>query len=427
MATFTNMSKDDQKKSGNEKGKSRANYDKAGDDKHGKLYTFKVIANAGDPGMTEDEHYDILSRFVICEKESGNRVPTNHQAHSLFYLVKRPDHLWITSEATDSSESNYVSARRKDYMGNVNVGKASNPSIKTIPNINRPYAVGEIITAKKLPQILNPATSSFFSSMFSNDAFKNVYPNGPQQITNPQEAAKYTMEHWTHYGPPSNTQIAEGKVFNSEGQEVASNRGAGGYQNAKQLKPLYPADKVYQAALGAQTEAEKVMAVNAGINYSDKKYYQQDVTSAYFIILHYYLVHYALGICNPDSMTTIEALKNHRQKYQGFGVNTTPGFCTPAGPQTQQECVSVAGSFWTPPVVQKNPDLINQKGGFIGRNVLLTNVAYEDINTDDKQRVTTDECMPLIIASPNQFPTPKYRQAGAIVYQPTYAKVASQQ
>ena len=46
---------------------------------------------------------------------------------------------------------------------------------------------------------------------------------------------------------------------------------------------------------------------------------------------------------------------------------------------------------------------------------------------DDKQRVEVNECMPLIIASPNQFPTPKYRQAGAIVYLPSYSVVSAAQ
>jgi hypothetical protein len=35
--------------------------------------------------------------------------------------------------------------------------------------------------------------------------------------------------------------------------------------------------------------------------------------------------------------------------------------------------------------------------------------------------------MPLVIASPNNFPTPKERKIGSILYNPAYAKVVAAQ
>jgi hypothetical protein len=411
MASYKNRNKDEERNAGSERNLSRHNYDKAEDEKSGnKIYTMEVVANAGDPGIFEDEHYDILSRFVICQMNSANRVPTNHQAHKMYHLVKRPEHLWVTAESVDSKGNNFVSSRRKDYMGNVNVGKADNPSIKTIPNMNKEYKVGERLNCKKMPYPLNIVTSSIFTSAFNSNVFANIYANGPQEIVgNPDDSAKYTDEYWQRGSFPTSTTIADGHMFDPNGNHIASigandqahidpNTGlpapGNGMNKAMQLKPLYPSMKQYRAALNP------TQFLNKGIA---DKYYATGVTSNNFhFILHYYIVHAALGLCNDENRTTINLLKNQAQRYQGNGVDLNG---------------------------RANPPLINFKGGFMGHNLLLDHVVYEDLNSGeegDKQRTTTDACMPLIVASPNQFPTPKTRAAGAIVYEPTYAVVAGQ-
>jgi hypothetical protein len=53
-------------------------------------------------------------------------------------------------------------------------------------------------------------------------------------------------------------------------------------------------------------------------------------------------------------------------------------------------------------------------------------VEYEDINVGNKQRLSSNECMPLIVATPNTFPTPKVRSVGTIQYNPTYATIVKQ-
>jgi hypothetical protein len=51
---------------------------------------------------------------------------------------------------------------------------------------------------------------------------------------------------------------------------------------------------------------------------------------------------------------------------------------------------------------------------------------YQDLNVGNKQRVTSNECMPLIVATPNTFPTPRVREIGTISYNPTYSPIVTQ-
>ena len=368
-----------------------SNYEKSGKDDDGKTYEMKIVANAGDPGIFENEHYDILSRFLICEKSSANRVPTNHKRFGLYYLVKRPEHLWVSCENADTLANKYVSDRRKDYMGNVNVGKSNNRSINTIPSINAPYEIGEILNCKKLPIPQNPLNSALFVSAFDNKEFQTAY-NGPQALSGlPTEPTKYTSEHWTSgAGVPSGTKVADQRFFDQNGALLGH---IGGNQRWLQMKPLFPSGDIFVAPI---TEEEELQH---GVN--DKYHPPQDPDYTFHFILHYYLVHHALGIMNPDNMTTVTNLKNHKQTFQGHGVS--------------------------PVTKAANPALIDFQGGFLCMNMLLGGCGFEDMNNGDqgeKQRTITDSCMPLIVTSPNQFPTPKTRAAGAVVYQPTYAVVA---
>src|SRR5438034_2377400 len=117
----------------------------------------RVVANYGDPGLDEDYHFDILSRYVIVQLDSCKRVPTSNKWSSMFAIVARPQHLWI--DAPEGKSSSPSSQKRSDAVGNVNVGTATSPSVNGIARINQPYELGEIIKIKKIPLPVNTDTS----------------------------------------------------------------------------------------------------------------------------------------------------------------------------------------------------------------------------------------------------------------------------
>ena len=123
--------------------------------------------------------------------------------------------------------------------------------------------------------------------------------------------------------------------------------------------------------------------------------------SHYWFILHYYMYHYGIGIHDQGTAQTATDLIAHTNRFQGNGVSRLNGKIL--------------------------PNIIDAQGGLLGKNILLSSCWLEDVNVDAKQRLDMDACMPLVIASPNQFPTPKYRMTGAITYQPSYAVVANEQ
>lgn len=67
-------------------------------------------------------------------------------------------------------------------------------------------------------------------------------------------------------------------------------------------------------------------------------------------------------------------------------------------------------------------------GGYLfnnNPNIIINATEYEDMNIGNKQRGTASECLPLIVAAPSSFPTPRVRAIGTIAYNPSYATVAS--
>lgn len=106
-----------------------------------------VIANYGDPGLDEDYHADILSRYVICVLESANRNLTyDRWKAGMIVVVKRPEQLWINY---DGGFLNVVNDQKRiDASLNTNVGKAGSYSVDAIPRINYPYQMGEKIKIK---------------------------------------------------------------------------------------------------------------------------------------------------------------------------------------------------------------------------------------------------------------------------------------
>lgn len=107
-----------------------------------------VLANYGDPGLEEDYHADILSRYLICMLESTNRVLTYEKWKTMIVVVKRPEHLWIKYDG--GFVNDITKQRRVDANLNSNLGPVSSYTSDNIPKINFPYRMGEKIKIKKI-------------------------------------------------------------------------------------------------------------------------------------------------------------------------------------------------------------------------------------------------------------------------------------
>jgi hypothetical protein len=133
----------------------------------------RVIANYGDPGLDEDYHFDILSRYVVAMIESCQRVPTADKYAQMIVLVKRPESLWISTASMP--DGNPANQQRVDAAGNLNKGIAASYATNGISRIFPAYAFGEVIKIRKLSGPL-PLSNIFFSSAFSEwDAPKRTY------------------------------------------------------------------------------------------------------------------------------------------------------------------------------------------------------------------------------------------------------------
>jgi hypothetical protein len=133
------------------------------------IFDATVVANYGDPGLTEDYHADILSRYVICAIESSNRVLTNGKYKNILVVVRRPQSLWISYQG--GFINNPVSQIRIDSSSlNSNVGAAGNYSVNSIGQINTPYTLGQRIKIKLLKNpdsLYLTKSNTFFQSACS--------------------------------------------------------------------------------------------------------------------------------------------------------------------------------------------------------------------------------------------------------------------
>lgn len=69
----------------------------------------------------------------------------------------------------------------------------------------------------------------------------------------------------------------------------------------------------------------------------------------------------------------------------------------------------------------------NANGGYVFKNVDYIDLIaseFEDLNIGNKQRTSTSECLPLIVTTPNSFPTPRTRAVGTISYNPSYSPIS---
>lgn len=126
------------------------------------LMEARVIANYGDPGLDENYHFDILSRYVVAMIESCQRVPTSDKYAQMIVLVKRPESLWISAASTP--DGNLANQQRADANGNLSKGLASAYSVNGISRIYPTYSFGEVIKIRKLSGPL-PLTNAFIISV----------------------------------------------------------------------------------------------------------------------------------------------------------------------------------------------------------------------------------------------------------------------
>lgn len=281
----------------------------------------RVIANYGDPGLDEDYHFDVMSRYVIVMLESCYRVPSLDKWHEVFAVVARPQHLWVSAE--EGKASSPSSQRRADRVGNMSVGVAGSFSVNGISRMNYPYQMGELIKIKKLPVALTAENSTLFTSAFSDvpDSYNSWHTQGS------------TLAY-----------------FAGDSFKISSLR----------FKTIYQSN----AALLQQ----------------------------YAMVLYKY-------------------------QYEAFMLSLIAGSST-----TLNEYIT---SIFANTLPSSDPVFMGHGGyAFKSSNYLeCLAVEYEDINIGNKQRVTTSECLPLIVATPNSFPTPKVRAVGNIAYNPTYATI----
>ena len=420
------------------------------DDKIGDEIQAKVVACAGVPGLTEPFFFDILSRFIIVMVEPCSYVPTNATIHKRYLLVKRPRYLWVDCPAAPdlTPANNHGSTRRKDYLGNINIGNPANFTINTIPKLDTEYTIGESITIRKVPRAYS-GQSDIFNSQFSNVDFSNYYTDAQFTVTNPKRTGKTGIEgnelaevmewspaYWASHG----SGFTEDQLRSIVDPTTGKNRGPEWHK----LKPLLMPNKIYSHPIKPVRSHdpqylvpnEKTVKQNAkgeiagGVG---SRTTGNITENNFFMILHYYLIDSFMREQFPAYSTTIQELQQKQHRYQtpngqyvekrgkGRGQITSDNLFP--GPNDSYKIFNEdVGQGKKVPRTLPNKDY-----SFINKNVVFSFCEWEDTNQGNKQRSSRDECMPLVIASPNNFPTPKERKIGSIIYEPAYAKVVAAQ
>jgi len=281
---------------------------------HSEILEARVIANYGDPGLDEDYHFDILSRYVIVMLESVDRVITVDKWASMLLVVKRPEVLWI--DAVNGKSQNPTTQQRSDFNNNINVGSSQGYSVNSIPKIDNPYKLGDVIKIKRLN---SPA--SINTSVFGMDS----------------SIVSYGSWH---------TQGISSSYFSSVGD------------SGIRLKTISLLDNLSNS-----------------YNFTLTKY-QYEAMSLYI---------------NSGDSSKINKL------------------------------MQIFYGTWNGPRY-----IYLANGGYLFKNlssISLYNCYYEDTNSDNRQRTSSDSCVPLVVTTPNSFPTPKTRSVGTISYSPSYSSI----
>ena len=287
----------------------------------GEIVEARIVANYGDPGIDEDNHFDILSKYVLVMLESYQRVVTKDKYSNMFALVRRPESLWI--EAASTPNGNPTNQRRTDAKGNASIGIAGSFSTNGISRIYPAYTFGEVIRIRRLFPALKP-NDSFFYSAFTT-----------------WNAGTYSYNSW-----------------HTEGSSLP-----------------YFQDAVMQGQLRQKT----INPITAN-------------------------GHYYNGFL-------------HKAHYEAFYLNLAQGDTS-----LTNGAISIYNRTWN-----GNPAVYSAHGGYLfdgQTHVLLNAVTFEDVNVNNKSRVAANECIPLIVTTPNSFPVPSSRSIGTIIYNPTYSPVS---
>lgn len=282
----------------------------------------RVIANYGDPGLDEDYHFDILSRYIIVMIESCQRVVTSDKYAQMIALVQRPKQLWISTSS--QPDGNPANQKRSDDLGNVNVGVAGGFSVNAIPRIYPAYSFGEVIKIRRIKQPLQPPADSMFLSAFTD---------------------------WS------------------------STWGYGGWHSEGSTLPYFTTD-----AMKTQLRQKTITPVSGYAGY-------------YMGILF-------------------------KMQYEAFALTLNLSNST-----ISQGLTTLFNGTWP-----YNPAVYSANGGYVFSNdtdrVYLNYAGFEDINAGQKARVTTNECIPMVVTTPNSFPLPSSRAIGSIGYNPTYSPIS---
>jgi len=166
------------------------------------VFDATVIANYGDPGLAEDYHADILSRYVICKLESSNRTLTSDKYKNMIVVVKRPEPLWINYQG--GFLNNPALQQRVDFNLNTNVGGSTNYSVNAIPEINYPYQLGEKIKIKLIKD------EGYFYLLNSDPFFYSQC-----NAWNPNSSAIGYYRGWHNQGLNSNSYIVDNNGVNA--------------------------------------------------------------------------------------------------------------------------------------------------------------------------------------------------------------------
>ncbi len=180
------------------------------------VFDATVVANYGDPGLDEDYHADILSRYVICMIESSNRAITKDRYKNMLVVVARPESLWINYQGGWGFDAS--SQSRVDFDLNSNTGPAASYSINSIPRINSPYFLGEKLKIKLIK------SDTYYYSLNSAPFFMSGC-----DYWQDNDASVAYYQNWHNQGLNSNPYLVNSNGINNIQKKTITPAGGGLY------------------------------------------------------------------------------------------------------------------------------------------------------------------------------------------------------
>ena len=238
-----------------------------------------------------------------------------------------------------------------------------------------------------------------------------------------EETMYWSNDYWTSHG--GGLDVATLK---------ANNRLLGDVQNLFQMKPLYPAGARYGAPVKPVRAPQANLAIKGNLRGEvvvppAERKVGTSTDNMFWFILHYYRVDGFMREAHPASAGTITHLQKGDHRYQrakgsagakrGDGSAVDPADCEQLFGIFEKEVLDAGG--------KAVGQTASGDSRFLSQNVPFSICEWEDTNQANRQRSNRDDCMPLVIASPNNFPIPAERKIGAIIYQPAYATVVAAQ